>query len=99
LYQLNPVDFEIAYKDAVTMASNQWFNLLEFVYGIRLLNSKKSKEEVKQDKNEEEKYEVEDDLPDQVESKIGDELKNKKYENLGIWVECNMYFKNFKRIK
>jgi hypothetical protein len=79
------------------MASNQWYNLLEFVYGIRLLNSRKGKEEVKH--GDEEEFEVEDDLPPQVESKIGDELKNKKYENLGIWVECNMYFKNFKRLK
>lgn len=80
------------------MASNQWYNLLEFVYGINLLNSRRTKEEVKGD-DEEDKFDVEDDLPNQVESKIGDELKNKKYENLGIWVECNMYFKNFKRIK
>ena len=43
--------------------------------------------------------ELEDDLPKEVEQKIGDELKNKKFENLGIWVEANMYFKNFKRIK
>lgn len=59
------------------------------------MNQKKTKDNNK----EEEKFQVEEDLPKSVESKIGDELKSKKFENLGIWVECNMYFKNFKRVK
>lgn len=28
-----------------------------------------------------------------------DRIKNKRFDNLGIWVEYNLYFKNFKRIK
>jgi hypothetical protein len=97
LYQLNPMDFETAYRDAVTMNTFDWHNMLEFVYGIKLVNTKKKKDSKEESKGDE--FEVEDDLPPQVENKIGDELKNKKYENLGVWVECNMYFKNFKRIK
>jgi hypothetical protein len=55
-------------------------------------------EERKGEEPEDDQFQVED-IPDQVEHKIGNELQNKKYENLGIWVEANMYFKNFKRIK
>lgn len=29
---------------------------------------------------------------------VQDMIKDKKFENIGIWVEFNMYFKNFKRI-
>lgn len=45
-------------------------------------------EEVKEDADAKEKKD----------SKLVDVLKQKKYENLGIWVESNIYFKNFKRI-
>ena len=30
--------------------------------------------------------------------KLADIIKSRKYENLGIWVESNVYFKNFKRV-
>lgn len=38
-------------------------------------------------------------MPKQKYGTIMDEIKTKKFENIGIWVEYNMYFKNFKRIK
>lgn len=34
LYQLNPLDFETAYRDAVTLSPAQWKDLLSFVYGV-----------------------------------------------------------------
>lgn len=34
LYQLNPIDFETAYKDAVTMMPDKWRQLLAFVFGM-----------------------------------------------------------------
>lgn len=96
LYQLNPNDFETAYRDAVTLPQQEWHQLLHFVFGVKLKGEGKKKKEAIEE--EEEEFKEEQDLPEQVQRSIGDELKNKKYENIGIWVESNLYFKNFKRI-
>lgn len=96
LYQLNPNDFEIAYRDAVTLPAQKWHTLLHFVFGVNLREKPTSKKEAlaaeEVDAGEEQEFEEDND-------KVGDVLKSKKFENIGIWVESNMYFKNFKRIK
>ena len=58
---------------------------------INTVKGKTGKAEPLQDQ-EEEKGEPEDD-------DLEKRLKIKKFENLGVWVESNIYFKNFKRIK
>ena len=112
MYQLNPNEFDAAYQDAVTLPVKQWNSLLNFVFGIKLLNKQLDKED---DKVEEEEEKVPDtsafkefyddsdeEMTDQrkVETRRMDDItKKRKYENLGIWVETNVYFKNFERIK
>ncbi len=76
-----------------------WREMLAFVFGMdykRKAPTKASlKEETKgEDPEEDEELEIEPGP-----TSIQDELKAKKYENLGVWVESNIYFKNFKRIK
>lgn len=43
LYQLNPLDFETAYRDAVTLLPERWRDILSFVYNVEF-NSKRLKE-------------------------------------------------------
>lgn len=43
LYQLNPVDFETAYRDAVTLLPDKWRDILTFTYSVDF-NSKAAKE-------------------------------------------------------
>lgn len=108
LYQLNPMDLETAYRDAVTLPPYKWFSLLQFVYGVDM-RSKPEKAGAKRvkkkqgEEEEEEKAVMQEDrdvqeMGEREQLKIGEILKKRKYENLGIWVEANMYFKNFKRI-
>ena len=35
LYQLNPHEFECAYRDAVTLSPDRWHELLQFVFNVR----------------------------------------------------------------
>ena len=54
VYQLNPADFEVVYKDAVVHGRNKWESLLSFVFGkgasINNNDETHKEEEVKQDK-------------------------------------------------
>lgn len=83
LFQLNPIDFENIYKDMIVHDYDTWKRLLEFVFGKTYKGETQDKE--KQQTHEEQKT-------------LTDFMRSKKYENLGIWVEFNIYFKNFKRI-
>lgn len=81
---------------------HRWRDILYFVYGIDLASKpekkgKEVKEELEKVETEKETEEKKEEAPKR--SLISDDLKGKKFENLGIWVEVNMYFKNFKRIK
>jgi hypothetical protein len=77
------------YKDAVVLNPHIWKSVLAFVFGKELSYDKDS---IKLKKEEQEENKEE---PDNLEEKI----KIKKFENLGLWVELNVFFKNFKRIK
>lgn len=77
LYQLNPIDFENVYKDAIVHDMKTWSTLLKFVFGAGYDGDEQQETQKKTFK---------------------DFLQSKKFENLGIWVEFNVYFKNFKRI-
>ena len=92
LYQLNPIDFDTAYRDCVSLPPYQWRDILKFVYGVDISSDKQRRREIKGGEKEEEKEETEI-------MTVENEIKGKKYENMGIWVEANMYFKNFKRLK
>lgn len=89
VYQLNPIDFENIYKDVVIHDMAKWRSILQFVFGDAA-----RKPEISQTGTEEVKSGNGDDNDDDVTRFI----KDKKFENLGIWVEFNIYFKNFKRI-
>ena len=69
LYQLNPLDFETAYRDAVTLLPERWRDILSFVFNVDF-NSKRLKEKHRKGQHEEEKkgeeveeQETEDNLP------------------------------------
>jgi hypothetical protein len=51
------------------MSSYDWHNLIEFVYGVKLINTKRTKDMEKSSKEETkgEEFEVEDELPAKVE--------------------------------
>jgi hypothetical protein len=69
LYQLNPVDFETAYRDAVTLLPERWRDILSFTFNVDF-NAKALRERQKASSKEETKGdepEVEDDLPPEVE--------------------------------
>ena len=72
------------------------------MFGVDL-RSKPPKAKPKEEPKETEEVKTEEMLTTENEQrytdqKIGDFLRGKKYENLGIWVESNIYFKNFKRL-
>ena len=98
------MDFETAYRDAVTLPPWQWHELLSFVYGVKLGNHHKPKQIAEQKGEQEETKETDPEKLQQeaeeryASNKIGDAIAVKKFENLGIWVESNIYFKNFKRV-
>jgi hypothetical protein len=99
---LNPADFEAAYRDAVTLQPDRWREVLEFCFGSDYAEQRKPKKGKKKKDDEESKTSDVDEPEEESKRpqiKVIDEIKSKKFENIGIWVENNMYFKNFKRIK
>ncbi len=83
LFQLNPIDFENVYKDVIIHDYKTWQAMLKFVFG----------DTYKVRQNEERKEEE----PASA-ATFSSFMKSKKFENIGIWVEFNVYFKNFKRL-
>ena len=47
LYQLNPIDFETAYRDSVTMPPYRWREVLKFVYNVEISTDKHKKRDSK----------------------------------------------------
>ena len=79
---------------------DKWRQLLAFVFGMDY-NRKAPTKEMMQIEEEKKSHEEEKKGDQEMEPapRLADELKKKKFENLGVWVESNIYFKNFKRIK
>lgn len=94
MFQLNPADFELAYRDSVVMPVEKWRMLLNFIF-----NTKEYGKQLEERKSadDEEDY-GDEELPQQEVKSVKDQVKGKKFENIGIWVELNMFFKNFKRV-
>jgi hypothetical protein len=91
LFQLNPVDFETAYKDVVVIAPYKWRALLEFAFGKGVGDNSKraptTREEIKHEEEmKEEEVETEEDT-DKANEKRREMMKNKRFDNLGIWCE------------
>lgn len=49
LYQLNPMDFETAYRDAVTLPPYRWYDIIQYVFGVNLRGRP---EKIKEEKSE-----------------------------------------------
>ena len=84
------------YRDAVVLPQQTWRNILAFVFGRELLPEKDQRLRIKDENDDEEEEKDEEEKKD---SDLEKSIKMKKFENLGLWVESNIYFKNFKRIK
>lgn len=85
LFKLNPLDFENVFRDSITMSQQQWHDVLQFVFG-----------------SSETKTAVEEEGGGGVQKEPRNAmalLKEKKYDNLGIWVEFDVLFRNFKQMQ
>lgn len=103
LFKLNPNDFDLVKKDAITTDDHTWNQLLDFVFdndrddqedmSIATGGRAKSKTSTVNDNNNNKSNREEMKGMSRYEK-----LGRKRYDNLGIWVEFNVYFKNFKRV-
>lgn len=82
LFRLNPIDFENVFKDVVMTNLKMWQSLLKFVF-----EDDGGDSAIEQDPNKSE-----------CAQKMLLPSKHKKYDNLGMWVEYDMYFKNFNHL-
>ena len=68
-----------------------------YAFGVNLHTKRKKPNEVEAKQAKDEEVKEGDDPPEEL--PLVEQLKGKKFENIGVWVESNIYFKNFKRIK
>lgn len=84
VYQLNPMDFEAVYRDVVVLDVHRWRALLKYVFGETFDQGGGGGGDQQ--------------MEQRGRGSFTDFMKEKKFENLGIWIEFNVNFKNFKRI-
>ncbi len=83
------------------MSVQKWRQLLDFVYGTDEYSKRDGRVKMKDEEQEQDEYgdeTMKEQQPQKHHLSVKEAATSKKFENLGIWVELNMYFKNFKRV-
>lgn len=85
LYRLNPIDFDAVYKDVIILNQQLWKEVLDFVFKPNDISGTAAAAVGTEEESKGPQSTIQ-------------ALKKKRFDNLGIWVEFDIYFKNFERI-